>query len=158
MSLSMTASAVANRRYRAKHPDRVRASHARYLAANREALYATAAAKRDASREEYNRHNRDTYDPTARRQSHMKSRFGLTLEQYEAMVQAQHNLCAICGQPERQKRNSGASKPLGLAVDHDHQTGRVRGLLCRACNRALGGFYDDPVALRAAADYLERCH
>lgn len=66
---------------------------------------------------------------------------------YEAMLIAQGGVCAICGNPPKTRR---------LHVDHDHKTGRVRGLLCFTCNRFLLGYYATPAKLRAAADYLER--
>lgn len=75
-------------------------------------------------------------------------RYGMTPADYDAMVEAQGGVCAICGRPE-------ASHP-SFAVDHDHATGRVRGLLCFLCNTALGKMGDNPERLRAAADYIER--
>ena len=72
----------------------------------------------------------------------------LSQEDYDAMLERQGGTCAICGN----KPADGET----LARDHDHVTGRVRGLLCRGCNTGLGQFTDDPSRLRAAADYLER--
>lgn len=69
--------------------------------------------------------------------------YGLTPEQFEAMLQAQAGLCLICRRP--------MSPP---AIDHDHATGAVRGLLCRGCNSALGLFQDSPEMLHRAAAYL----
>ena len=66
---------------------------------------------------------------------------------YEALLTAQGGVCAICGKPPKTRR---------LHVDHDHQTGRVRGLLCFTCNRFVLGKYATAAKLRAAADYLER--
>lgn len=71
--------------------------------------------------------------------------FGITQEQYELMLSEQSGVCKICGQTDNRR----------LAVDHCHDTGRVRGLLCRHCNTAIGLFGDDPSLLRKAADYLE---
>lgn len=81
------------------------------------------------------------------RKSHLKRRFGLTLEQYEKMLRSQGGGCALCNRPPRARS--------ALHVDHDHATGRVRGLLCFTCNNALGDFDDDPVRLREAASYVE---
>lgn len=72
-------------------------------------------------------------------------KYGLTLEQYHAMLQAQDGRCHIC------KELFGTL----IHVDHDHQNGAVRGLLCHKCNVGLGHFRDDPELLRAAAAYLE---
>ena len=61
--------------------------------------------------------------------------YGITVEIYNLMWLTQRGLCAICLMPERAHNQYG---PLRLAVDHDHETGKVRGLLCRSCNGALG--------------------
>ena len=81
------------------------------------------------------------------------SKYGLTYAEYMAMRQACRDLCEICGNPETTVAN-GKVKP--LAIDHCHQSGKVRGLICHACNHALGQMADDPERLRAAAAYLER--
>jgi hypothetical protein len=91
--------------------------------------------------------------PIQARRSKLRT-FGLTVEQYDAMVLAQGGVCAICGRPEVVKHHS-SGKVRALAVDHDHETGDVRGLLCGRCNRGLGLFGDDADRLRAAALYLE---
>jgi len=74
------------------------------------------------------------------------ARHGMTLEEYDEMAAQQGGKCAICG-----------SEPSGrLHVDHDHGTGRVRGLLCGGCNKSLGLMKDDPRRLLAAVEYLRR--
>lgn len=83
----------------------------------------------------------------ASRRYSLKVEYGMSLEEYEARSQEQKFLCKICGKPQ--------SKERGLAVDHDHQTGEVRGLLCNTCNSALGGFQDDVDLLKRAINYLE---
>lgn len=85
------------------------------------------------------------------RNTELLKRYGITLAQWEALYAAQGEKCAVCRKGEGEKSQRYAN----LAVDHCHSSGRVRGLLCNACNRALGFFNDDPAALRAAADYLE---
>lgn len=87
------------------------------------------------------------------RRSDLMRTFGLTVEQYQVMHDAQGGKCAICGEAETAERGG---KTKWLAVDHDHKDGRVRELLCAACNVGLGNFADDPARLRAAAAYLER--
>jgi hypothetical protein len=74
--------------------------------------------------------------------------FGLTEEDYERMLEEQDRKCMICGDPHG---TSGKS----LAVDHDHDSGLIRGLLCSRCNPGLGFFRDSPGLLRKAAEYLE---
>lgn len=75
--------------------------------------------------------------------------YGLTPEQYEALLERQGGKCAICDTETPGGKGS-------WHVDHDHETKKVRGLLCHNCNIALGNFKDDPVLLEAAAAYLER--
>lgn len=82
-----------------------------------------------------------------------KYRLGVSREDYEALLKAQDGKCGICHEPESDRHQSGQLKT--LAVDHDHETGAIRGLLCSRCNRALGGFGDDPALLQAAIGYLQ---
>lgn len=82
---------------------------------------------------------------------HLKAKFGLTVEQYTAMQIIQDGVCAICGCFETVTRNK---KPVALAVDHDHRTGKIRALLCYRCNAVLGLIDDDPERLEKAAIYL----
>jgi hypothetical protein len=79
--------------------------------------------------------------------------YGITLEAYETLLETQQNLCAICRKPEIQptKHGDGTRE---LSVDHDHRTGRVRGLLCNRCNIRLGMVDDDLELLRKMIDYL----
>lgn len=85
--------------------------------------------------------------------SHRQQRLGITPEQYLAMQKDQNNLCYICGSPETSTYR-GITRD--LAVDHDHDTGAIRDLLCGACNKGLGSFGDDPTRLERAAAYLRR--
>lgn len=79
--------------------------------------------------------------------------YGLTVGDYEALLEQQHGVCAICHQPETQRSRWGGIK--SLAVDHDHETNKVRGLLCNRCNSVLGWSNNDPDLLVAAILYLE---
>jgi hypothetical protein len=76
----------------------------------------------------------------------LRKRYNLSLEEYDALLIAQDGHCAICPKVPTDQF---------LDVDHDHATERVRGLLCRRCNTAIGQFEDSPALLRAAAAYLE---
>lgn len=71
---------------------------------------------------------------------------------YPVLLAKQNGVCAICGQPEVNKNQYGKK---ALAVDHDHKTNKVRGLLCQACNSGLGMFKDDPTRLAKAIEYLQ---
>lgn len=82
----------------------------------------------------------------ARRAAQLK-RYGLTKNDYDLMMRAQEGRCLLC-------RSPASDEPRSLCVDHDHSTGRVRGLLCVTCNRALGLLKDDPELMRRAADYV----
>lgn len=77
--------------------------------------------------------------------------YGITQEEYEELKAQQGDVCAICGQPEV-RVHKGIK--VDLCVDHDHETGKVRGLLCARCNHGLGNFKDSPENLSNAIDYL----
>ena len=84
-----------------------------------------------------------------RRDSFLRRTHGISVDEYERRLMAQGNKCAICGTPAK------SGERISLDVDHDHETGAVRGLLCNSCNQGLGYLRDDPARLRAAATYLE---
>lgn len=92
-------------------------------------------------------------NPRARQSGYFKYRFGITLEDYERMHSEQGGVCAICEKPETVVYRGVVRN---LCVDHDHVTGQVRGLLCHACNIAIGNFRDDPFLLEAGAAYLRQ--
>lgn len=75
----------------------------------------------------------------------------ISVKMYLAMLQQQNGVCAICKQKETKSRNG---RLYNLAVDHDHKTGKIRGLLCSTCNCGLGHFKDEPARLLAAAQYV----
>lgn len=90
-------------------------------------------------------------DPAKR--EHMKAmrlrnKYGVTAEQHAELLDVQRGRCAICRR-ERQQH-------FALAIDHCHDTGTIRGLLCSSCNNGLGRFKDDPALLRSAAAYIEK--
>jgi ferric-dicitrate binding protein FerR (iron transport regulator) len=149
-----------NAEYYAAHKEQARASQAKYRAAHREQQRAGARAyyaahpeqcrayraKYDAShkeqKREYNAAHRDH-----NRQARLKREYGITPADFDRLLAAQNGCCAICG----------TDKPGGMGrfhVDHDHATGRVRGILCHGCNTVLGHSRDDPRVLLAATAYL----
>lgn len=81
------------------------------------------------------------------RKRSLKYKYELTLSDYEAMLVSQNNVCEICGLVDDEKR---------LAIDHDHKTGTVRGLLCQKCNVGLGYFKDNTELLQNAIVYLNK--
>lgn len=91
-------------------------------------------------------------DPMAHRKYVIKRYGGMLLSEYQAMFVAQQGVCAVCSLPETAMKKMQSS---WLSVDHNHATGAVRGLLCHACNMAIGAFKDDAALLRKAADYLD---
>ena len=86
-------------------------------------------------------------NPRGHKRASLKRKYGITLEQYDEMLEAQNGQCLIC--EKSQPNNDGF-----LCVDHDHSTKEVRGLLCRKCNLALGNFLDSADLLKKALEYL----
>jgi hypothetical protein len=85
------------------------------------------------------------------REYSLKALYGMTHADYEAMLESQGGVCAICSSDTPRNKNKKY-----FSVDHCHYTGRVRGILCDPCNILLGRFGDDPARLRSALEYLER--
>lgn len=86
-------------------------------------------------------------DPRHTKDMFLRWRYGITIDDWDAMLEHQGGVCAICKELPRDGRDS-------LDVDHDHVSGYVRGLLCGPCNRAIGAFGDDSHRLIRAAYYL----
>lgn len=93
-------------------------------------------------------YQKSRYNPKKTAASSMKRRYGVALEQYSLMLDQQSGGCAICGDKETIEGRA-------LYIDHDHTTGRVRGLLCHKCNTGLGSFRDTLDLLKRACSYLE---
>jgi len=83
-------------------------------------------------------------DPDAVRNKYLMKKYNISLDRYNEMVKDQSGLCWICEQES------------DLVVDHDHETGQVRGLLCSLCNTSLGGFKDSTSSLMKAVEYLNK--
>ena len=83
----------------------------------------------------------------SKQDTNRRLRYGLEPEDLAYLYAAQNHVCAVCGDPPEGR---------SLSIDHDHETGRVRGLLCHHCNVALGHVRDDPERLMALVAYLLR--
>lgn len=94
----------------------------------------------------WNAANPEVAERTKRR-SHLKRLYGMTLERYEELHESQGGLCAICDKPEKGGR--------WLSVDHNHETGQVRQLLCSQCNLGIGAVGESPEWFDRAKAYLE---
>jgi len=116
-----------------------RAYMSRYQAENRKRI-----------RSRWREWSRTESGQASRRRSYHKTnakRYGLTAEEYDEILMAQDGRCAVCRSEPGHRR---------LAIDHDHITGLVRGLLCHLCNSMLGHGRDNPVLLQAGIEYLAR--
>lgn len=126
------------RRWYNENLDRARAKQRDWTARNHE--------RKKARDRAYGREN-----PHIKRNGRYKYEFGITLAEFDEMVLAQGGVCAACKQPETAIYNG---KVRNLCVDHDHETGRVRGLLCTCCNTALGLLGEDLDRIEALRHYL----
>jgi Recombination endonuclease VII len=138
------------RAWRARNAELVKELNKAYYAANKESVlaqqkeyYARTAERRRAYSVAWNKAN-----PERKKATHRLYLYGLTQEHYEFLLREQGERCAICLSDDWGAR--------GPKVDHDHETGAVRGLLCNHCNLLLGHAGDDVEKLRSAIKYLER--
>lgn len=122
---------VASKRWDENNPERKELNHERWREENRERL---------------NTQARERHDPPRFRERNLINKYGLSQTAWDAMFAGQGFACAVCGTEEHGGRN--------WATDHDHKTGKVRGILCRACNLALGMADDNPSTLDLMARYL----
>lgn len=89
------------------------------------------------------------------RKNELRKLYNLTVEQYDKMVEDQNGLCAICGKnPAIINAYHDNNRHKKLVVDHNHKTGKIRGLLCNNCNRILGLVKEDPYVLHTMCIYL----
>jgi hypothetical protein len=140
----MVSSAESQRRWRAKNKPYLAAKSARYRRNHPVVFKATMKKSREKHRDKLR---------VACRKWHLKTNYGLTLEQYSEMFLAQNGVCAVCHNPDTGLRRGTVKS---LDVDHNHKTNEIRGLLCSACNASLGLLKEDPLRIRALAAYIER--
>jgi hypothetical protein len=108
-------------------------------------------AREYAGRRKWRECNRERAHVMDRERS-LRNTYGVTVRQYDTMLEEQNGKCALCGKPEKTLLHGKVKR---LAVDHDHKTGKVRGLLCNFCNRGLGYFLDDSALLKRASTYVK---
>lgn len=87
------------------------------------------------------------YDAARARDLRLRRQYGITSEEYDLILAHQNGVCAVCGKPPKEGQN--------LNIDHAHDTGLVRGVLCWTCNRRVIANHTEPRLLLNAADYLE---
>lgn len=126
-------------RYKARFPERVKLCKRKWQQKNMQH-----AVEKNRT---WRRSNLDKSRASYRR-GHLKKTYGIALEEWDAMLASQGGVCAICLRVCRSGRR--------LAVDHDHTTKKVRGLLCRDCNQSLGKLHDSAELLERAAVYLRK--
>ena len=129
--------------YASRNPEKVKEQNRRSKAKQR-AANPKKFAQRNRSWREKNAEKLRWYE--------VSRKFGISQAEYSALYKNQNGVCAICCNPETATRNGVVRS---LAVDHCHESGRVRGLLCSNCNTALGKFKDDATIIRKAVKYLE---
>lgn len=131
------------------------AAKQRYYARNRDEVLNRSKEWRENNREQYNLYclNMKQTDPEfykRRARSYaIKREYGLSLDQYDELLERQKGCCAICGRHQSELNKT-------LAVDHSHRSKRIRGLLCTACNYRLVARHEDGDILRKVADYIEQ--
>ncbi len=121
-------------KYKTEHQEQSRDYYAQYYADNREKL--------NAYKAKWSKDN-----PMKALNISLKRRFGISRLDYESMLASQEGRCAICGSSDPRIGNC-------FCVDHDHKTGKIRGLLCRHCNSLIGFARDEQVVLERAIVYL----
>jgi hypothetical protein len=131
------------------------AEHARaWYEANREKVLADRKVWYEANRERINAKQREyrRLNPERKRAYRLKYEFGITVEDYNRMVEDQGGNCAICLLPPA---GTGRNTQR-LHIDHDHETGEIRGLLCHACNTSLGQLAEDHERMQRMIDYVTK--
>ena len=117
---------------------------------NREKILARSSKWYYDNREEHLKFRREKYkqNPEKHKSASLELKYGITMDEYNKMLESQKGVCFICSMPCKSGRS--------LSVDHCHKTGKVRGLLCVSCNNGLGRFNDSIELLQKSINYLEK--
>jgi len=107
--------------------------------------------KTPEQKKEHNRKNRERYSSDERKNIRLKERYGITLDEYNAIIEAQNNKCKICSV----ELTYGPANIANARLDHCHDKLKVRGLLCHNCNSLLGHAKDNTTILKNAIRYLD---
>ena len=102
-----------------------------------------------------NTYKRQHYDPTKKRHEYLYKNHRIRLEEYEMMLFRQGGVCAICHQPET-VIDPYTGNPKSFCVDHHHESGQIRELLCNACNQLVGWVEKDRERVKKALAYLKK--
>lgn len=139
---------VWGKRYRKGNNSKEALRHKKYNTENREKVSEREKVYRDKSKVKIQQKGMAYYkaNPEKHREKRLK-KYGLTIKDYDTMLLLQKGKCAIC---------SGNNKGRNFHVDHDHETGKTRGLLCNSCNIGLGMMKDNPEILKNAIKYIRK--
>ena len=131
--------------YQENNPEKVKASKSKWY--------------RKVKSEEYEKEDRSFISVTAyisrTKLRLLKHRYNISEDEVKSLLKSNNYLCHICNEPETSKTKDG--RTIQLSVDHCHETGKVRGMLCYKCNTALGLLKDSKELFLSAIQYLERC-
>jgi len=136
------------REWRKKNPKRVAEHAKRSRIKNKEKVKVRQREWGEKNKEHRSKKGKEWYlkNKNRVRNTQLKRYFGITLKKYDELLNKQNNGCAICDGPPGKR---------SFSVDHDHITGKVRGLLCRGCNVGIGNLKDDPKLLEKAITYIK---
>src|ERR1017187_919744 len=115
--------------------------------------------KNDLEQKRKYKNSLEKYGAETLNEQNKARKFVLTIQEYKNFFIDQDNKCAICFQPETRifkDRNTGVMKVSRLCLDHNHETGKNRGLLCHDCNTAIGKMKEDIQRLESAINYLKK--
>jgi len=130
-----------NKEYYRKYKEIINKKHRIYYCNNKNKVY--------EKQKEYRRNNKDIVKQR-RRKNYLNSAYGLSTTELDNLLLAQNNRCAICNEPLDLQNSKN------VHIDHDHKTGKIRGILCQKCNLAIGLLRDNPEYTKRATEYLER--
>lgn len=143
-------------KYKHSHKDERLAYNQKWRSENRERVNANERRRRKEIPEKYKEWSKNHRERLGKLKSLRDScyNFNITVDEYNKMNEAQNGLCAICERPNNQKSRT-EGELCRLAIDHCHKTGKIRALLCGACNKGLGHFEDNIELLITAIEYLQ---